>query len=380
MYQKKSLTVLILGAAAGVLGTQAVQAADVSLYGRVSTSIRMTKADGQNAAVDMNNEGSRWGIRLQENINSDLSAKVWLESGFNSDTGGLSNSGGVKNTLFDRHAVLSLASKTYGEFGFGRMGSVRSAVMPYSLVLLPLDPVNGAYYDIVSIGVMFGADPRANNTLTYVTPRWAGWKFGTSYSFATTDQEEPHTSENTRLVSLGGNFENNAFGFYFGGSYVMNGKSSADSTDRGKGIDREDGSAYTVGLTWKPTDKMKLYSALQWQSGWRSVAGWRVDAGKQSAADKYHGVDGLSAMVGINYWLTPALRATGSWYYFDGKHKLAGNAEEEGSRHTLNGILDYRLSKTLLLYGTLTYSKGEDVLDTSDINKWVGRVGMMKFF
>lgn len=368
--------------AAALLAAGYAQAADVKLYGRVSTSLRFTKADGENTAVDMNNEGSRWGFQIHEQITPDLAAKAWLESGFNSDDGGLSNSGrsNLNDTLFDRHAVASLESKTYGEIVFGRMGSVRSAVMPYSLVLLPLDPVNGAYYDIISISVMFGADPRANNTVTYVTPRWSGWKFGASYSFATTDQEEPQTSENNRLFALGGNYEQGPLGIYFGGTYVMNGKSDAASADRGKTIDREDGQAYTLGATYKPNDRWKFYAALQYQTGWRNVAGWKVDAEQRSAEDKYHGVDGLSTMVGFNYWFTKALRGTASWFMFDGDRELADGRKVDGRRNTVNAILDYRLSKTVLLYSTLTYSKGEDELDNNDINKWVGRVGMMKFF
>lgn len=376
----RPICALILGAA--LLCAQAASAADVKLYGRVSTSIRVTKAESQNAAVDMNNEGSRWGLQIHESITPDLSAKAWLESGFNADDGSLSNSssGNLNDMLFDRHAVVSLESKTYGEIGFGRMGSVRSAVMPYSQVLLPLDPVNGAYYDIISISVMFGADPRANNTVTYVTPRWAGWKFGASYSFATTDQEEERTSANNRLVALSGNYENGPLGVYFGTTLTMNGESDTASADRGKAYDREDGAAYTLGFTYKPTDAWKIYAAAQYSTGWRNVAGWKLDASAGSAADKFKGIDGWSTMIGANYWITKALRGTASWFYFDGEHELADGSKEEGKRHTLNAILDYRLSKTVLLYSTLTYSKGEDVLDTTSINKWVGRVGMMKFF
>ena len=224
----------LLTATALIVCSNGVFAAETMIYGRVSTSLRVTKADGEPTKVDMNNEGSRWGLRTEEHINPDLSAKIWLESGFNSDDGGLSGTGGgnLDKMIFDRHAVLSLASKKWGEIGFGRMGSVRSAVMPYSLVLLPLDPVNGAYYDIASISVMFGADPRANNTVTYVSPRMRGFKFGASYSFATTDQEEPEITSNNRLLALGGNYEDGSIGAYFGATHVWHGKTSAASADR----------------------------------------------------------------------------------------------------------------------------------------------------
>ena len=110
------------------------------------------------------------------------------------------------------------------------------------------------------------------------------------------------------------------------------------------------------------------------------MAGWKVDAGGGSASDKEYGVDGLSAMVGVNYWFTHALRGTFSYYLFDGSHKRPGKADEEGMRQSINAVIDYRLSKTLLLYGTSTYSKGDNRLDNSDCTKWVSRVGLMKFF
>ena len=106
----------LLTATALIVCSNGVFAAETMIYGRVSTSLRVTKADGEPTKVDMNNEGSRWGLRTEEHINPDLSAKIWLESGFNSDDGGLSGTGGgnLDKMIFDRHAVLSLASKKMG--------------------------------------------------------------------------------------------------------------------------------------------------------------------------------------------------------------------------------------------------------------------------
>lgn len=374
---------LFLALLAALNALSVAQAADVQLYGRLSTSLRMTNVEGGDTSVDMNNEGSRWGLNITETVSPDLSAKAYLEGGFNSDDGGFSNSGrsNLDTTLFDRHAVLALHSKTYGELGFGRSGSVRSAVAPYSLILLPLDPVNGAYYDIVSISVMFGADPRANNTVTYVSPRIRGWKTGISYSFATTDQELPDSRENNRLLSFGANYEGGPLGIYLGASYARNGESDAASADAGKKYAREDSQAYTIGMTYKPDETWKFYTALQYQSDYRNVAGWKLDRGAVAdPLDRKHGIDGISAMVGFNYRMSNGLRGTMSYYYFEGDHTLADGTEESGKRQTVNAVLDYRLSKTFMLYGTVTYSKGGDVLDTADCSKWVSRIGAMKFF
>lgn len=249
------LQILVVTAMSSIFVGQAC-ATDVKLYGRISTSLHYTKIDGGDSILKMNNEGSRFGLNIKEEINSDLSIRAYLENGFNSDDGGLSNSGGLKTaTLFDRHAVLAVLSEEYGELGFGRMGSVRSAVMPYSLVLLPLDPTNGAYYDIGSIAIMFGADPRANNTISYVSPRKEGFKVGASYSFATVDQEDEHVHNNTRLMALGGNYVKGPLGVYVGASYVWNNdlKDAAEVAHR-----KQDSQAYTIGATYRMNEKWKL--------------------------------------------------------------------------------------------------------------------------
>lgn len=98
-----------------------------------------------------------------------------------------------------------------------------------------------------------------------------GFKFGASYSFATTDQEEPEITSNNRLLALGGNYEDGSIGVYFGATHVWHGKTSAASADRGKLYTRADAQAYTLGATYRPTDAWKFYSALQYHKNLKVV-------------------------------------------------------------------------------------------------------------
>lgn len=125
---------------------------------------------------------------------------------------------------------------------------------------------------------------------------------------------------------------------------------------------------------------MEANAALQYQTDWRNVAGWKVDRMPGSIYDKINGVDGYSAMIGFNHNFTKSFRGTMSYYHFDGQHKLEDGSTQDGARQTVNAVLDYRLSKTFLLYSSFTWSKGHDVLDNQDCSLILSRIGMMKFF
>ena len=77
-------------------------AADVTVYGKVNTSIYYEDYSGQSPKVSLANEGSRFGINVREQLTDDVSIKAYLENGFNVDDGGLSNTGGgnAGTTLF----------------------------------------------------------------------------------------------------------------------------------------------------------------------------------------------------------------------------------------------------------------------------------------
>ncbi len=370
-------------AAALVAAAFSVEAASVTIYGKLDTALHIQKNRGQNAQLTMMNEGSRFGFNIREDLTDDVAIKGYLENGFDSDTGALTGTGGgnTGTTLFDRRSILAVSSKTYGELGFGRMGSVRSTISPYSLAMGWLDPMETAYGDIASISNMFGNDPRGNNTLTWVSPRWAGFKVGLTGSLATTDNESEHASRNNRLVSAAGNYENGGFGIYGGATRIFYGfdPEATSTADAGKKYERKDAEAYLLGVAWKATDSLKLFAAGQYQKNWRSVAGWNIDKAV-AATDREHGIDGWSALTGLQFWPAAQLRLIADVAYFDGEHKMSDGAKLKAKRTVVNTAAEYKFSKKTMAYVTLSRSWGREALDTDAANTWISHIGLQHWF
>lgn len=381
---------LFLCALAGTLYLTAIvsQAADVNLYGKVDTALHIQKNRGENAVLSITDEASRIGLRIREKLSSEWSVKGYLENGFSSDSGQFSNIGGgnKETTLFDRRSILALSSSRYGELGFGRMGSIRSTISPYSLVMGYLDPMETGYGDIASISNMFGNDPRGNNTATWVSPLWAGLQVGVTGSLAATDQEQDHSSQNTRLLSVGGNYMNGSFGIYAGATRIWFGEGNSASADKGQAWERQDAAAYIAGITWKPTDNWKLFLAGQYQKDWRNVAGWNIDSGNGLTAydaangDRKHGIDGWNGLAGFQYWPTKQLRLIVDAVYFDGSHEMGDGSSLDAKRTVVNTAAEYSLSKTTKVYATLSRSWAREEINTDKLNTWISHIGLQHWF
>ena len=382
-------------ALAGALAS-AAQAADVQLYGRVETALFFQKVESEdNAKLQMENGASRIGLTINEALTDDLSMRGYLETGFGSDDGTLSNTSGGAPTgstmLFDRRAILAVKSKTWGELGFGRMGTVRSTMAPYGWGLGSLDPFETAYSVDCSISGMFGNDARGNNSITWMSPKAAGFQGGITYSLATTGQEADETGKNNRQLALMLSYTNGPLMIVTGATEQRFGydeNPSATDPDKGKKYDRENARAYTLGATYQLTDSVKLFAAYQYHDDWRMVGGWNVDRWYGSAAR--HGIDGSTYLLGAQFWPTASIRLIGDVIYFDGSHKTE-DEKITAERTVVNGAFEYYFSKTAKAYVALSYSTGSGALDSdrtfahfgssaNDVNRWTGHIGLQKRF
>lgn len=173
---KKTLAALsVLGAFAG-----SSLAADVTLYGVIDTGLVYQHADADLPDVDTVDTfqmksgvtaGSRFGLKGTEDLGNGLKIGFVLENGFVSDTGSFTQN----NRLFGREAQLNL-SGAFGTVAFGRMGSLASGNGTFGLLgsLSPFGTSWGEYAANAST-VMSGFD-RYDNTVTYATPAFAGFK------------------------------------------------------------------------------------------------------------------------------------------------------------------------------------------------------------
>lgn len=169
-------------------------AADVTLYGVIDTGLVFQHADADMQGVDTVDTfqmksgvtaGSRFGLKGTEDLGNGLKIGFVLENGFSSDTGSFTQD----NRLFGREAQLNL-SGAFGTVAFGRMGSLASGNGTFGLLgsMSPFGTSWGQYAANAST-VMSGFD-RYDNTVTYATPAFAGFKVYAQYSFDTDTKDD----------------------------------------------------------------------------------------------------------------------------------------------------------------------------------------------
>lgn len=372
------------------------QAAEAQLYGRVDTALLFQDVkSADHATMKLENAASRLGLNIKETLTPDLSVHAYLETGFNSDDGSFSNTSGGSKTgttmLFDRRSILSMKSKTYGELGFGRMGTVRSTMAPFGVGLGSLDPFETAYSMDCSISGVFGNDARGNNSITWLSPKWAGWTVGTTFSLATVGQEDEHTGNNDRQLAGLASYDKGPFRFVFGATHQWFGEVD-EAKQLVKNYDRKNAQAYTLGATWQIEPNLKLFSAFQYHKNWRAVGGWNIDKWyAKNPDDAKNGIDGTTALVGLQYWPTQNIRLITDYLFFDGEHQMSDGSQIDAKRHVINGAAEYYLSKTTRLYWSLSYSHGSGALGSdetynhfkssqNDVNRITSYLGMQVRF
>ena len=206
---------LIAFAALSAIAGMAQAQSTVTLYGLVDanlSSLRTNVVVGTGAAASVQSitqtkidsgglNGSRWGMRVREDLGNGLAAVANLESGLNLDTGA-SGQGGL---LFGRRANVGLA----GDFGTVTLGrnsssyddvSADHTMMGQSI----FDPSNNNNGNSAAIAATLGTlggnaaflskgsnqtatwvgfNTRFNNSVKYVSPNFSGFSGSAMYAF-----------------------------------------------------------------------------------------------------------------------------------------------------------------------------------------------------
>ena len=197
---KKSLVAL---AAMSVIGAVSAQSS-VTLYGLADAYVGSERIGGgtynaltgvqvtpnanvttQTVVNSGGQNGSRWGLRVSEDLGGGLAAIAQFESGFNIDTGSQTDSLGRTQTLFGRQAFVGLKS------GFGTVALGRQ-YGPYDDMKGTLSlqgnnafdatggGVNGTVYG-PGIGAWVGYNPRINNSIKFQSNNYSGLSFSAIY-------------------------------------------------------------------------------------------------------------------------------------------------------------------------------------------------------
>ena len=241
---KKSLVAL---AAMSVIGAVSAQSS-VTLYGladayiaseRIGTARTATTPGGngvtQTRISSGGLNGSRWGLRVSEDLGGGLAAIAQVESGFDISTGTQQ-----QNALFGRQAFVGLKS------GFGTVALGRQ-YGPYDDMkgVLSLqgnssfDATGGSYSGMTykeSIGAWRGYAPRIDNSVKFQSNNYSGLSFSAIYGMGENKRSNASASS---TVGLGGMYANGPItvglvyqneGYARGLAGVGNGKNEIENT------------------------------------------------------------------------------------------------------------------------------------------------------
>lgn len=360
---KKTLIALAAMSAFAAAGTAA--AADVTLYGKADLGLHYTynKVDGQDAvnSFDMKsgqNAGSRFGLKGTEDLGNGTKVGFILENGFNADDGTM----GQDSRLFGREANLFVTGD-FGTLSMGRVGALSSGMGSYNVV-----------YGYAAFGTGWGdyagaksqfnlADrDRMDNTVTYVTPNFAGVKVYAQYSFSTKGQETAgNERQNQRYAGLGVKYDLGSFSTGLVVDTVLNNYANTNSED-------------SLGVTWGASYDFgvaKVYGMAQYGKNENKMGGYSVTDIKENqtgfAAVDGEGLEGYALTLGAT---APVLGGTvyAQANYVDGEtsadvtstHATAGKAVKTADfdRWGLSAAYSYPFSKRTMVYTFAAYSEG----------------------
>ena len=295
---KKTLIALAALGAFAAAGTAA--AADVTLYGKVDLGLHYSydKVDGQDAVNTFNmqsgqNSGSRFGLKGTEDLGNGVKVGFILENGFNADDGTM----GQGNRLFGREANLFVTGD-FGTLSMGRVGALSSGMGSYNVV-----------YGYAAFGTGWGdyagaksqfnlADrDRMNNTVTYVTPTFAGFKAYAQYSFESKGQETAgNERKNQRYAGLGLKYDLGSFSTGLVVDTVLNKYASTNTED-------------SLGVTWGASYDFgvaKVYGMAQYGKNENKLGGYSTsllnnDDGKGNSVKVLsdEGLEGYALTLGV---------------------------------------------------------------------------------
>ena len=198
-------TTRVMLAVLAVCGTSAALAqSNVSIYGRLNTSIEHQKL-GDKTASGLVSNSSYLGFRGTEDLGGGLKAGFILEGGFQSDTGG-------NGFNFGRQSELNLS----GDFGMLRLGNFDP--YSYSVTADAISMHNhdtGPTADMLYSGVLWGG-----NKIAYRTPTVSGFDAEVQYQFGEKAKDQQTGAEHKNGWDLGVNYGNGPLGLGFGYSQL----------------------------------------------------------------------------------------------------------------------------------------------------------------
>lgn len=357
MFKKTLAAAAVLGAFAG-----SAFAADVTLYGVIDYGFNYQHVDTDAAGTDASdsfrmmsgqNSGSRFGLKAQEDLGNGLQVGFVLENGFDADDGSFDGNGDDK--IFGRESQLYL-SGAFGTVSFGRVGQMASANGSFG-ILGGASPFSGGWQDSVGQKFVFANGfARFDNTVTYVTPEFAGLKVYAQYSFQNSSKEAGTEGKSSvdRYYGVGATYTNNNL-YLVGIVDSMNW--GTQEKDTGRSLDDQLavtlGGAYDFGVA-------KLYASGQYFDNAKAVGQKRATE-TGSIADGYsfttlEGAEGWGLNVGVG---VPVFGGTAKAQVAYMDAESTRDSDMNVSRWSLAAGYDYNLSKRTMVYTAAAYTRDD---------------------
>lgn len=327
-----------------------VQAAQVSLYGSVSTGVLYQNQASLSGGIDQENQESKdsfsmesgfwgdsiWGITGEEDLGNGWTVGFTLENEFGSDTGEMASDG----TIFDSQAYLRIGNDKVN-FAFGNIGGLSSAGGDFDLIC-GFDPME-AFVGVAGLGAFASKDYASGNMAVVEVTPMEGFKVSLMGNTGDDDSSEAKWSDRDHYYGLGVSYES--------GPLALAAIAEMRKYDRAADwADNDDSWTFTVAAAYD-FEVVRPSFVYQHASKTREFAAGEI-------SDAAYNFD--SFMLGATAPLGQGtLRA--SIQYVKGENDAV--SDEEGSATILGLAYTYDMSKRTTLYGAAFYSVGGDGLD-----------------
>ena len=330
-----------------------VQAAQVSLYGSVSTGVlyqnQASLSGGQDAANQESKDSftmesgfwgdSIWGITGEEDLGNGWTVGFTLENEFGSDTGEMASEG----TIFDSQAYLRIGNDKVN-FAFGNIGGLSSAGGDFDLIC-GFDPME-AFVGVAGLGAFASKDFASGNMAVVEVTPMEGFKVSLMGNTGD-DDSNAKWSDRDHYYGLGVSYENGPLAL----AAIAEMRKYDKLAERNNLSDNDDSWTFTVAAAYD-FEVIRPSFVYQHASKTREFAASEVSSGGAYNFDSF--MLGATAPLGQG-----TLRA--SVQYVKGENDAV--SDEEGSATILGLAYTYDMSKRTTLYGAAFYSVGGDGLD-----------------
>ena len=326
-----------------------VQAAQVSLYGSVSTGVLYQNQASLSGGIDQESQESKdsfsmesgfwgdsiWGITGEEDLGNGWTVGFTLENEFGSDTGEMASDG----TIFDSQAYLRIGNDKVN-FAFGNIGGLSSAGGDFDLIC-GFDPME-AFVGVAGLGAFASKDYASGNMAVVEVTPMEGFKVSLMGNTGD-DDSNAKWSDRDHYYGLGVSYES--------GPLALAAIAEMRKYDRAADwADNDDSWTFTVAAAYD-FEVVRPSFVYQHASKTREFAAGEI-------SDAAYNFD--SFMLGATAPLGQGtLRA--SIQYVNGENDAV--SDEEGSATILGLAYTYDMSKRTTLYGAAFYSVGGDGLD-----------------